>query len=219
MRVGLRRLNVTPSPSHGKVKNMKRIIRQLIVSLPLALFVSPVVVHAHCDTLQGPVVATARTALATGDVTPVLKWVQPADEPVIRTAFDRSIAVRGQSKDAAELADTWFFETLVRIHRAGEGAPYTGLKPGGSDEPGIAAADRALASGNSDELIGQTTEALRARLETKLARARELQAHAEHSVDAGRAFVAAYVDYVHFAEHLATLGAEAPAPVHAEHTH
>jgi hypothetical protein len=138
---------------------------------------------------------------------------------VIRAAFARTIAVRGQSKDAAELADTWFFETLVRIHRAGEGAPYTGLKAGVPDEPGIAAADLALASGKSEELLKQTTDALRTRLETKLARTRELQVHAKESVDAGRAFVAAYVDYVHFAEHLATLAAATPAPTHAEHAH
>lgn len=198
---------------------MKKILHPSIISLTLALFVSPATVRAHCDTLEGPVVGEARTALASGDVTPVLKWVQPADEAAIRATFAQTRSVRAQSKEAAELADRWFLETLVRLHRAGEGAPYTGLKSGAPEEPGIAAADRALASGNSDELLVQTTDALRSRLQTKLTRVRELQAHAGHSVEAGRAYVAAYVDYVHFAERLATLAADAPASPHAGHGH
>ncbi len=198
---------------------MKRIIRQLLGSLTLALLASQTTARAHCDTLEGPVVTEARTALAKGDVTPVLKWVQPADESTIRAAFAKTAAVRTQSKEAAELADLWFFETLVRIHRAGEGAPYTGLKSDAPEEPGIAAADRALGSGKSDELLATTTEPLRVQLQAKLTRTRELQAHAGHSVEAGRDYVAAYVDYIHFAERLAAIAADASAPAHAEHTH
>jgi hypothetical protein len=85
---------------------------------------------AHCDTLDGPVVVDARAALAAGDVTEVLKWVQAGDEPEIRAAFDRTLAVRAAGGAALELADTWFFETLVRVHRAGEGAPYTASPAG-----------------------------------------------------------------------------------------
>lgn len=198
---------------------MNKIIRRIAVSLLIAFAASPVALRAHCDTREGPVVLAAQEALKKGDVTPVLKWVKVADDDAIRAAFDKTVAVRKQSKAAAELADTWFFETLVRIHRAGEGAPYTGLKSGAPDEPGIAAADRALASGKSDELLRQTTEPLYVQLQAKLARAHELQAHVEHSVEAGRAYVAAYVDYFHFVERLAALAAEASAPAHAEHTH
>ena len=82
---------------------------------------------AHCDTLDGPVVADARTALAQENVAPVLKWVSPADEKEIRTAFANTTAVRKLSPEAETLADLYFFEALVRIHRAGEGAPYTGI--------------------------------------------------------------------------------------------
>jgi hypothetical protein len=87
-------------------------------------------VLAHCDTLDGPVVQTARTALEKGDITPLLKWVRVEDEKEIKDAFEKTLAVRRKGAEAKELADMYFFETLVRIHRAGEGAPYTGLKPG-----------------------------------------------------------------------------------------
>lgn len=85
---------------------------------------------AHCDTLDGPVVQAARIALEKGDVRALVKWVQADDEKEIRVAFQKTLAVRAKGAEAKELADMYFFETLVRIHRAGEGAPYTGLKPG-----------------------------------------------------------------------------------------
>ena len=123
----------------------------------------------------------------------------------MRAAFDRTLAVRGLSPQARELADLYFFETLVRLHRASEGEPYTGLKSADTPvEPVVAAADEALAKGSPDKLVAMITEAaaagLRERWEVALAR----QKHAEESVAAGRAFVAAYVEFVHYAERLHT---------------
>lgn len=157
---------------------------------------------AHCDTLDGPVVTDARAALAAGDPTLVLKWVSAADEPEIRAAFERTLAVRKLGGEAATLADTWFFENLVRVHRAGEGAPYTGLAPAGSVEPGIAAADRAIAAGSSDELVAEISAHARAGVTERFERLRAAKAHAAHDLEAGRAWVAAYVDYIHYVEGL-----------------
>ena len=84
------------------------------------------------DTLDGPVVATARIALEQGDATPVLKWVSSEYEEEVKTVFAHALAVRELSPQAREMADSYFFETLVRIHREGESAPYTGLKPAGA---------------------------------------------------------------------------------------
>src|SRR5512134_4158625 len=83
---------------------------------------------AHCDGLDGPVVNLARQALDKGDVKIILPWVAADKEAEIRKAFDLTMAVRGKGAKEKELADMYFFETLVRVHRAGEGAPYTGLK-------------------------------------------------------------------------------------------
>jgi hypothetical protein len=157
---------------------------------------------AHCDTVDGPVVIDARSALAAGDVTPVLKWVQAEDEPEIRAAFDRALVVRASGGAALELADTWFFETLVRVHRAGEGAPYTGLKPAGAVEPGIAAADRAIDSGSADSLVAALTGHLDEGVRQRFERVVAARGHAGHNVAAGRAYVAAYVDFIHYVEDL-----------------
>jgi hypothetical protein len=158
---------------------------------------------SHCDTMDGPVVLAAKEALAKKDVTPVLKWVKKDAEGEIKAAFTRTLAVRMQGKEAQELADQFFFETLVRVHRAGEGAPYTGLKPTDTElGPAIEEADKALESGSVDKVAKLVTDEAAAGIRKRFAEAHEKKAHAAHNVDAGRQFVAAYVDYVHYVEGL-----------------
>lgn len=145
---------------------------------------------------------TAKAALEKGDITSVLKWVRKEDEKKIREQFNKTLSVRKQGKEARELADMYFFETLVRIHRAGEGAPYTGLKPGEAVEPSVAAADKALETGSVDKLVKLVTDAVEKGTQERLAYAAETKKHADHTVDAGRAFVAAYVKFTHYVERL-----------------
>ena len=116
----------------------------LILPSILAILLSPRAL-AHCDSLDGPVIQAARRALDARDPALALPWVQAEDEPEIRAAFTRTQAVRGLSTEARTLADLYFFETLVRLHRAGEGEPFSGLKPAGLHRgPGILAADKSV---------------------------------------------------------------------------
>ncbi len=116
---------------------------------------------AHCDGLDGPPVKAARQALDSGNVNGVLIWVQKTDEAEIKAAFQKALGVRKLSPAAKEMADTYFFETLVRVHRQSEGAPYTGLKPAGRDlGPAIPAGDKALESGSVEPLVKLLTEAV-----------------------------------------------------------
>ena len=160
-------------------------------------------VQAHCDTMDGPVVLDAQRALAEGNVTPMLKWVGEEQEPAIRAAFEETIVVREASHEAKDLADRYFFETLVRIHREGEGAPYTGLKPAGTVvDPGILAADEALESGEAEHLVRHTVKAVEDGLQARFHKVMESKTRAEDTVEGGRAYVAAYVEFIHYAERL-----------------
>ncbi len=165
--------------------------------------------RAHCDSMDGPVIIEAQMALEKHDITPLLKWVKPEYEAEVRTAFAKTEAVRGKGADAKDLADTYFFETLVRVHRAGENAPYTGIKPAGQQEAVIIAADRALDNGSPADLEQDLLAAVKTGIEQRFEHARETKAHAAHNVEAGRTFVAAYVEYMHFIErlHLTATGA------------
>lgn len=170
--------------------------------------------QAHCDSLDGPVVQDARLALEKGDPFPVLKWVDKAHEEEIRDAFKQTMAVRAKGSDARALADRYFFETLVRVHRAGEGEAFTGLVAASSVDPGIAAADEALRTGSAKELATHLSSAVSQGIDERFARAVERRKSAGSSIEAGREYVKAYVDYIHFAERINQLTTHG-----APHTH
>jgi hypothetical protein len=180
-------------------ETIKTLLTWFLACAAAALLSSPA--HAHCDGLDGPVVKAAREALAEGDVNRVLIWVRENDEAEIRRAFDRTLIVRKQSPEARELADTYFFETLVRIHRAGEGAPYTGLKPADRDlGPAIPAADEALKSGDVAPLTNLLVENMRTGLQDRYKKAVAARSIAIEDVAAGREYIEAYVTYIHYVE-------------------
>ncbi len=165
------------------------------------IFLAPQVAQAHCDTLDGPVVLTAMKALEKGDVTPVLKWVKKENEAEIRALFKKTLAVRSKGPEAKELADRYFLETLVRLHRAGEGAPYTGLSAE-PVEPVIAEADKSLENGSVDHLVKHISEAVASGIRKRFTHTLEKKKHADESIDAGREFVEAYVEFTHYVERL-----------------
>ena len=202
--------------------NLKRLIvaaavaSALMWSLPAA---------AHCDTLDGPVVAAARKALDSDNVNLILVWVQKKDEAEIRNHFQKTVAVRKAGGQAKELADMYFFETLVRIHRAGEGAGYTGLKPAGKIEPPIAAADKSLESGKLQEVAQLISKRTEQGLHRHFEDLMKKKKYNPNDVSAGRAFASAYVEYTHYVERLYD-AAETLAPEHVQkkaaapaHTH
>ena len=197
-----------------------KIYKTILTTLSVFAFLSIVYTgnaSAHCDTLDGPVVAMARIALDKGDVTPLLKWVRPEEEKEIRAAFQKTLAMRAKGSEAKELADMYFFETLVRIHRTGEGAPYTGLKPGEAIDPAVALADKALENGNVDKLVNVLTNAMANGIRERFQHARETQKRADDSVQAGREFVESYVIFTHYVEGLHGLIKGGAAHGEAEH--
>ena len=91
-------------------------------------------------------------------------------------AFEKSRKVRGLGADARALADQAFMETVIRLHRAGEGAAYTGLKPAGADYgPVIPAAEHAVETGDLTKLKAVLFEQIEHVLRERLAHVRELQ--------------------------------------------
>lgn len=180
---------------------LKGRVAYLIASL--LWFLVPSSLNAHCDTMNGPVVTAAKKALETGNVNFVLIWVQKKDEADIRAAFQKTLAVRKLSAEAKNLADMYFFETLVRIHRAGEGVPYTGLKPAETEvEPGIAAADKSLETGSLEALLKHLNEAVHEGIHHQFEQAVQKKNFKADDVEAGREYVKAYVEFIHYVERL-----------------
>jgi hypothetical protein len=120
--------------------------------------------------------------------------------------------VRKLGTPARELADTYFFETLVRVHRAGEGAPYTGLKPAGRDlGPAIPAADRALETGELEPLARLLADATEKGLRQRFMEVRTARSHAAGNVEAGREAIGKYVLFIHYVERLHQSASTAPS--------
>jgi hypothetical protein len=156
---------------------------------------------AHCDSMDGPVVTAARRALDSGRIEQVLIWVPDSAEEELRTLFATTLNVRGYGEDARQVADRLFFETVVRLHREGEGEPFTGLKPAGTEQsPIIALADRAVEDHRLTPLSERLTAAVEGGLAERFAHLEDLSDYDRSDVAAGRAWVEAYVTFVHFAE-------------------
>jgi hypothetical protein len=184
-----------------------------VIALALS-FILPTLAFGHCDTLKGPVVLDAKQAIAAGDVTPVLKWLKQSDEAEVRRVFQETMQVRQLSPAAQELADRFFFETVVRLHRAGEGSPYTGLRSD-NPEPVIQLTDDSLSAGSPASLLGELNGDLKSELTKRFEAARKAKNESTSSVEAGRRYVAAYVDLTHFVERLHAAMAASETHAHA----
>ena len=195
-----------------------RIQRSLFLSVAVAatVLVAPRVASAHCDTVDGPVVAAGKKALDSGNLSHALVWIQSENADELRGVFARVIEVRANEGTARELADRYFLETLVRLHRAGEGEPFTGLKPAGEGHTrAIRSADAAVARGSVAGTRKLLTAAMKKGLKKKFA---AVQHHRRYDVDdvaAGREYVEAYVSFVHYVEGLH--GAISGGGAHAGH--
>lgn len=182
---------------------MKRIMRTVWIAALFAAAGFTAEAPAHCDTMDGPVIHAAQQALDAGDVNLVLVWVRKADEGTLREAFRKTQEVRKLSPAARRVADSYFFETLVRIHRAGEGEPYTGIKPAGTDPgPAVRAAEKSLAEGTPEPAAKLLGEAIHRGLHERYEAAAKLRGYKPDDVEAGRRYVEAYVRYLHYVEKL-----------------
>jgi hypothetical protein len=155
---------------------------------------------AHCDTEDGPAVADGRLALEMGDPSPALAWVHSEGDEKVREVFGLAQRARALGGDARLVADRLFLETLVRLHRAGEGAGFEGIKPAGQIDPVVAAADRSIEVGEIEPLAGLVPPERLPELRSRLTRALALKDHDVRDVEAGRRWVAAYVSFVKYAE-------------------
>jgi len=165
------------------------------------LILSTNVTFAHCDTMDGPLIADARKAMGQNNVNYVLKWVSAANESEIRDAFNLVMKVKGLSPEAKELSEKYFFDTLVRIHRAGEGELFTGVKPSGTPiDDKVLAADKSIEIGNLSPLKNMVSKDILQELTKRFKKVMSLKNFDVNNVAAGREYIEAYVQFFKFAE-------------------
>lgn len=172
----------------------------LVAILGMSVFASSA--YAHCDLESGPVAVAAKQALKTNDVNKVLIWVSEEQEQELTATYRQAKAVYAKGGASKTLAEQYFMENSVRLHRLAEGMSYTGLKPAQAAPEVIQIAERSLDTGNlaptNDLLVSMTKDKVSHYFE----QARAAQKQSNGDVTSGREAMDAYVRYVTFVEHL-----------------
>lgn len=203
--------------TNTRTKRITNILFKGITSVMLVLMFtlfSASQAFAHCDSYDGPVIKDALKAFKQNNVSLVLKWVNAEHEQEIKSLFDKTVKIKKTSaKEISQIIETHFLETLVRLHREGEGEPYTGLKPAGSVTPVIQMADASIENKSADILVTKLKAHIEKDIREKYQLVQELSKTKDESVEKGRAYVAAYVSYTHTLE-----GLEAALKGHEGHS-
>lgn len=189
----------TPAVELLQVINDSKYRSVMLVLLALFTLI-PFITKAHCDSYDGPLIKDAMKALETERVEFVYKWIESEYEREINTLFQKTVAQKSGDQDIFEIVKKFFLETLVRLHRKGEGAPFTGLKPAGSASPILIMADKALETGNVENLNKAMVNQLKTLINEKYQDTFQKSKHKDESPEKGRAYVRAYVEYTHFLE-------------------
>ncbi len=157
----------------------------------------------HCDTRDGPVVKAAMKTLETGNLNYVLIWIPKESEQELRKIFEKTLRIRKAGGETKEVADDWFFENAIRLHRAGEGAPYTGMKPAGlSEGPVVPKAEKAIETGDPHETIDFLLATIKADLDHRFHHVMAKKNYDVNDVAAGREFIEAFIGWVVYSHHL-----------------
>ena len=175
--------------------------------------------QAHCDSERGPVAAAAHQALENGNLKLILPYVPPEAETELTAAFKQALEVRRAGGSAKELADRYFIETAIRLHRAGEGAPYNGVNDETTPKA-ILVADKAMTTGSLDETYKMLDQQIKKGIEEKYEAVVKARTEAEElrTVEAHRERVEAELTFEKYIYELFTLASAAEPPAEG-HNH
>ena len=178
----------------------KKSLGKVAFLLTMFMMVFTISSYAHCDSYDGPVIKEALKALDKGTVSLVMKWVDKEHEAEITSLFNKTVNLKKKDAEIYSIVEKHFLETLVRLHREGEGAPFTGLKPAGSTTPIIQMADKSIENNEGKTLLTNLNNHIQKVISEKFEKVNALSKVKDNSVTEGRAYVAAYVDYTHTLE-------------------
>lgn len=188
-----------------------------IVLLSSFLLFGSLPVSAHCDSYDGPTIKDAIKALETNNVNLVLKWITPEQEKVIIPLFNKTYSLRTGDKEVYVIVEKHFFETLVRLHRETEGAPFNGLKPAGTTKMIVQLSDKALESNNINDFLVKLNTHIGTVIKDKYEKVVALEKMKNNSPEKGREYVEAYVDYTHTIEAIHDIAEQSGS--HSAHKH
>ena len=206
----------TASPERLQKRNSFKSIFPMVLLFTGMIF-GALPASAHCDSFDGPTIKDAVKALETNNVNLVLKWITPEQEQVIIPLFNKTYSLKSGDKEVYEIVEKHFFETLVRLHRETEGAPFTGLKPAGTTKMIVQLSDQALESKNVDDFLVKLNTHIGKTIKEKFDKVVALDKVKNDSPAKGREYVEAYVDYTHTIEAIHDIATQNDG--HSAHKH
>lgn len=168
----------------------------VVVALVIVLALSGSTAWTHCDTMNGPVATAARKALEAGQFETIAIFVGEKQEKELRQRFGQCLTVYKMGGHAKQLAERYFLETAVRLNRKTQGIPFKGLKPAQPFTPDIAAAEKALETGELKPVTDLLSAELKKETEKWFKKATEVRKAKDESVAAGRKRLNAYYRYI-----------------------
>ena len=212
-----RKSSVLENQTKRFIQSVPSRVRTFLVTAVLSMLViSPA--FAHCDSYDGPVVKDALQALETNNVGLVYKWISTEQEAEISALFTKTYNLKKGDKEIYSLVEKHFLETLIRLHRQTEGFGFDGIKAAGTTKPIVQLSDKAIETGNVENLINQLNGHISKVAEDKYNAVKELEKVKNESPEKGRDYVKAYVMYTHSLEAIHDI-VEKVASGHAEHGH
>lgn len=182
------------------INKLKTGFGKAMLLLGMIMFAFNIPTFAHCDSYDGPVIQDALKALNQKDASYVMKWIDKDQEAEITTLFNKTVSLRNTDAEIYSIVEKHFLETLVRLHRETEGAPFTGLKPAGSTTPIIQMADKSIENKEVGNLLTNLNKHIQKVINEKYEKVNALSKVKDNSIAEGRAYVEAYVDYTHTLE-------------------
>lgn len=182
------------------LNKLKRSFGKAMLLLGMIMFAFSIPTFAHCDSYDGPVIQDALKALSKKDVSYVMKWIKKDQEVEVTTLFNKTVSLKNSDAEIYSIVEKHFLETLVRLHRETEGAPFTGLKPAGSTTPIVQMADKSIENKEVKNLLTNLNKHIQKVINEKFEKVNALSKVKDNSTSEGRAYVKAYVDYTHTLE-------------------
>lgn len=174
---------------------LRKIACLMIFSLAL-LALDSANVWGHCNRENGPVAKDARKALEKEDFQKIAIWVSKGQADELRTKYKECLNVYEKGGKSRKLAESYFVETAIRLHRKSEGMAFTGVKPASPLPPDIAKAEKALKTGELNPLIDFLSQELKQKTQKWFRNAMQAKKHKNENLGKGREWVDAYVKYV-----------------------
>ena len=157
------------------------------------------------DVMQGPVVKAAKMSLETGNVNYVLIWLPEESENSIKNLLEKTCCKHSSKMNMQNQAYDWYFATVNRFFSASRSRDYLTVQFGGlSEKPLVLKVDKAIESGNFEEIRDIIPVSHEADAKQRFQHIMNMRNYPVNNIQSGRAYVSAFFDFARYVHNLSS---------------